>query len=106
MNATIGLRLQFSVAAMMALSRAQRFHQICNLDGFERTHGVLDIPARFRCRVISCQLIELCLDLVPGKWPAGESWVGRDLVSARLPALQPNGHPARALGRVACCPAC
>jgi len=27
---------------------------------FERTHGIFDIPARFRCRVISCQLIELC----------------------------------------------
>jgi hypothetical protein len=47
---------------------AEYFHQVTDLDIFERTHGILDLLARFLGRMTSRQLIELRLNLLPGEW--------------------------------------
>src|SRR5580692_7314924 len=71
---TQGSRSRFVVIGFFLVERssyvefAEYFHQVTDLDIFERMHGILDVLARFLSSMISRQLIELRLDLFPGEW--------------------------------------
>src|SRR5580658_3068826 len=51
----------------------EHFHEVADPKVFERTDGILDLLARFRCSMASRQLIEFRLDVLPCEWSGRES---------------------------------
>src|SRR5580693_8115117 len=89
-----------SLAASTGLDAAEQFHQVSDLDVFERTHGILDLPAQPLISAAGHELVELLDGLLPGERPGREPWVVLHIVAVRLAALEPDGHPARDLAGV------
>jgi hypothetical protein len=75
-----GLRIvlvaSFRELAASCIEFAEHFHQVADLDILERTHSILDLLARSLGGVTSRELVELRLDLAPGKGSVRAAWVG------------------------------
>ena len=72
------------------LELAQQFHQVSDLDGFERTHGVLDLPGEARVEAAGHDLVELLDRVFSREGMGSEARVVLDLVLDHIPALQPD----------------
>jgi hypothetical protein len=66
----------FRELAASCVEFAEHFHQVADLDILERTHGILNLLARFLRGVASRELVGLRLDLAPGKGSVRAAWVG------------------------------
>jgi hypothetical protein len=63
----------------------QQFHQVSDLDGFERTHGALDLAAKARVEAAGDELVELLNRVFPCEGVGSEARVVLDLMLAPLP---------------------
>jgi hypothetical protein len=72
------------------LELAQQFRQVSDLDGFERTHGALDLPAEARVEAAGHDLVELLDRVFSREGMGSEARVVLDLVLDHIPALQPD----------------
>ena len=93
-----GQLLQNPPSPIFQFTSASSFVRSLDLDIFERSHGVLDVPAQLRADMACCELVELGADLLPAEWSGRKSGIIGHLVAERLTAFEPDGHAAGELG--------
>src|ERR1700722_4331417 len=63
------------------LDFVQQLHQVADLNNFQRTDGILDLPGQTLVGMPGGELVELRLDLLPRERPRREPGVVRYLVA-------------------------
>jgi hypothetical protein len=82
------------------LHAPQRFHQIRNLDGFERTHSILDLPAHSLVGAANHRSVELLDGVFPHKRMGRDAWKILNHMLDHFAVLQPDDDFGRHLSGI------